>query len=853
MLKLDRTAATRQFISAADHVAFTYPNADWAEYTVVGFTGSLTGSDAQYITSNSIIGTQGLNFTQVGTGDSNTAARQRVALYLGSGTTIDTFAANQIVPGETRVLFKVRSAGVLYIKSCPILSTAPANGSAVVTETSIAISTAYDGTSFALGNRVDNPTGRNSDQAFGRFGKIERALTDHELAKIAYGMRIADLGYTPSFDATPTASGVADAGPNNIQFTVNGSPAVVADPEYGFGAAASVAPTISGSPAINGTPQVGVSIGYTPAAVTGTAPITRTQQWTIDGVDISGATSATYVPVSGDSDKSLRVRQTETNVISTGNASASATSAPATVAAATPTTNNTIIVTAPANRRFFQRNGNTAVVPLSGTYTGSTPNGIEYLLHDANGLPIGTWLPMSSTIGNGVWSASPNLSVGGPYRIATRSTAPGGAVIATSEINANLFFVGTLHAWIGSSSAEKRFIYTSGTGFTPRADVGKYSPAGWAAFVSAGCAILEANSLAVQSAMPVCMLDYGVSGTTLDDWLNTAGSQWTSFANAVAAVGGKLETVMIAIGSNDAAEGIVASREQHAANLRLLISRIRTLTGQPSLPVLLSGMNRRDDVAMGAQPDMVRMAENDVGEDTGVYHVQTLDLLNSSDKIHLSSSDAGFPASARRNAYVMGRKLYGDGVYARGPKITAFNYEGNIIKVSLQHRNGTDITLAVVPNGFAASDINGSVVVQNVAKASATQLEIICDRPLGNNAKITYLAGQSPAVNQQSFDNGSTPLPMHAETGLQASTASGTGSFTSNQFISSDTIRVNQTCSYTWHSGGIIGVSVGVPTYGSATLSPQGTFTVPNLPFGSGFMLVAFSDGGVAYQTATIA
>jgi hypothetical protein len=56
---------------------------------------------------------------------------------------------------------------------------------------------------------------------------------------------------------------------------------------------------------------------------------TITQQWTLDAVDISGATGSTYTPVSGDVTHLLRVREIATNSVG----SANSTSAPQTVAA----------------------------------------------------------------------------------------------------------------------------------------------------------------------------------------------------------------------------------------------------------------------------------------------------------------------------------------------------------------------------------------------------------------------------------------------------------------------------------------------------------------------------------------
>src|SRR5574341_949296 len=62
----------------------------------------------------------------------------------------------------------------------------------------------------------------------------------------------------------------------------------------------SVAPAFTAAPVILGTPTVGVAVPYQAGTVTGNPTPTRSVQWLLDGAAISGATGATYTPVSGD-------------------------------------------------------------------------------------------------------------------------------------------------------------------------------------------------------------------------------------------------------------------------------------------------------------------------------------------------------------------------------------------------------------------------------------------------------------------------------------------------------------------------------------------------------------------------
>ena len=87
-----------------------------------------------------------------------------------------------------------------------------------------------------------------------------------------------------------------------------------------LGSVISIAPTITTRPTISGTAKVGERLTATAGDTTGTPPPTSTFQWqrSDNGVsgwsDISGATGTTYVLVSADESKYLRVEQTATNI-----------------------------------------------------------------------------------------------------------------------------------------------------------------------------------------------------------------------------------------------------------------------------------------------------------------------------------------------------------------------------------------------------------------------------------------------------------------------------------------------------------------------------------------------------------
>lgn len=681
MLKLDRTATTKPYVSTPDDARLTFPNSDWSQWATVAATGSRAGADSQYIFSNGALGSGAINLVMFGASDSTVANRAKVGIYLTSSL---AFVSANTLPADQAYLYvPVRSGSTLTLYRCPVLSVAPTDASAVTIEGSVAISAAFDGPSGLLaGARGDLNSTRFSEQAHGRMGRVNRALTPFEIAKLAYGMRAADLGYTPVFEVgMKDLSDVVDTGPNALPFTVYGTPTAVAEPAYGF----------------NGD-----------------------------------------IPV--------------------------------------PTDSITVTVDV---ERVTQRSGSTGVVYPTCGYTNTTPASIERQLYALDGTTVThAWSAIPGAMfsnGNVSFEQGVSIPAGLKRRIAVRTKNASGAVLATSSVSA-AFGVGGLDGIIGSSSAEKMFDSTSGTGVTANASASKFNENGWALMGSVGAGILWANSMISQSGMCRGLLDYGIGGTTLAQWLDLNGDPWKAFAAGVAAAGGKLESVYITVGSNDAATaGLITSRAQHAANLRLLIQRVRDLTGQPELPVLLSGFNRRGRflagqtaAAFAIAADQIRMAENDVGNDPFVTHVQTLQFeLRTDDLVHLTPNAAGFPACVTLSATVFGRRLYGDGAYLRGPRLGNATFVGSTITVPIAYRAGSDIAPASGITGITGADGSGALTL-TAARQSAGMLSISANRAIVAPLELKVFAGGSPDISGAVFDNGTPAMILAVDTEMVA-------------------------------------------------------------------------------------
>lgn len=82
-------------------------------------------------------------------------------------------------------------------------------------------------------------------------------------------------------------------------------------------------PANTGSPVMNQA-RVGSLSTCSPGTWTGTAPITYAYQWKLDGSPITGQTSSTYTPISGDNGHSLSCTVTATNVAGSASQSSNA-------------------------------------------------------------------------------------------------------------------------------------------------------------------------------------------------------------------------------------------------------------------------------------------------------------------------------------------------------------------------------------------------------------------------------------------------------------------------------------------------------------------------------------------------
>jgi len=780
---LNPNFSTAQYLSTVTTSARNYPATAWSEFWIVYFDGQTLSGNTQYLSSNGAFQTAGsvqlAYFSQTGT------IPNKMGVYFGTSNAIQISGTTAMVAGTTYLIsLESDGAGLLYMRSCPLQTGTPTDGSAVVAEgTPVAFSGAYSGgLPRTLLDRADHPaplgsTGRGFDQSVCRFGRYEGTLSNFDLARLASGKELPDIGKSAAmYVKLADVSDITDRGSYGATFAVTGSPTTGTEPAFGYTPPAAI-PVVVTAPVVNPA-TAGQVATFTTGAATN-SPTSSTQQWIANGADISGATGATYTPPTAG--VALAVRQVFTN----GSGPSLPTTSAAVTVAVAPTVTFDVDMTA-LNERVYQRVNGVADIAMTGTYD-VAPASVEAQIYAANGSTVLVpWFPLTSLVNtSGAWTATmtaPQTANPNMYRAALRSKSAGGAVLTTTAIKANLFAVGDVILHCGSSSSAKWFEGAASGTYTPAANVRMLdalvntSAPTWRVIATPynGCAVYMANEYAIKSGVAIGMINAGVGGTTLAQWLSLPNIYWTALVASVDAtrVNGiaKLAAFVTSVGSNDAALTSGTDRptsiDAHATKLRLFASRIRALTDQSSLLHVISGTNGRSaGTPVPAQYNYVRGGEKVVGsEDYGLY-LQTVDLpVDPGDNIHLTST--GFGTSAQRQAAGVNSVLYSSGAELRGPKIVSMVYKAaaGLAYINFEHgRAGTDYTTAAALTGFDCSDDSGALTIASAAKITASCIELTLNRTIAGTLVVTHLAGNRPTVTGQVLDNSTVPLPLEVE------------------------------------------------------------------------------------------
>lgn len=426
-------------------------------------------------------------------------------------------------------------------------------------------------------------------------------------------------------------------------------------------------------------------------------------------------------------------------------------------------TQPTLYVDEVTDGTIYQRDKNTnrKTITLTGPYaTLPTTLEVQTYQHNTNTI-VQSWTPAASaTITGGTYSLAVNVPAGDMYNFEVRSKDASGAVLHTSDRTTRRRGVGILVACLGQSNMVGMF----GNADSPAAAhpaTAMHTASGWASVAHSNGARSLANGIRAGTSMPVGLLNYAVGGTTISQWTNTGGSQWTAFIAGLTAVGGDCEIVLWHQGETDAING--TSKATYKAGLTTLYSNLRTATGRNTseLPFGCALVGNIDHVsATDASMQAIRQGQQEwISETTGVFFAgSSVDCVTNGDGLHWTAPYYGRMGLRYAQAVLhrYGLESYG----AEGPRIRSATISGDTVTVTVVHDGGSALkeldgsTDGGSVTGFQVSNDNfaTTLTISSTAFSGNTIVLTLSTTPTGN-VKLRYQYGETPVVTNPVYDN----------------------------------------------------------------------------------------------------
>lgn len=244
----------------------------------------------------------------------------------------------------------------------------------------------------------------------------------------------------------------------------------------------------------------------------------------------------------------------------------------------------TLVVTEFPDGKVFQRtkNINTAVITVSGTYTGS-PGAIDAQIETPTGTVVVPWVTIVDPPSGGIFSGNITVPQGGPYRVRVRYHNYWGVHYLTQ----NDWWVGAVIVIIGQSNAAgmsaqegiSNTQHTNTSQLLPATDFDTAEEAGyqWSkTMVGVGARQLS-YELAEGLGVPVAIANFAVHGSPISKWVPATSDFYAFFATQMAATSNSdFEAVVWVQG--EAGE----DNSNYETNLANLITQLYTTTGRDS-------------------------------------------------------------------------------------------------------------------------------------------------------------------------------------------------------------------------------------------------------------------------------
>lgn len=237
---------------------------EWALAFYIEISSGNTVSEPQMILSTGELVSGSLNLAYYGPGS---PYPNSIGFGLNAGTTPYRTLNGSFPLGWKGVVLVQRTGSTMSIHRCPVLDVAPVDDSAVTSSSNLINNATELGRltkrTFVTGQRADGA--RGLDQTIARLGLVHGTLSTMDLARLAYGETLQDLGYSPViYRRLDNAMDTEDLGTEANVTTVTGTLVDGAAPGWGYVPAAPAAPAFTAPPVLVGEPAVGVPVSYTP-------------------------------------------------------------------------------------------------------------------------------------------------------------------------------------------------------------------------------------------------------------------------------------------------------------------------------------------------------------------------------------------------------------------------------------------------------------------------------------------------------------------------------------------------------------------------------------------------------------
>lgn len=420
-----------------------------------------------------------------------------------------------------------------------------------------------------------------------------------------------------------------------------------------------------------------------------------------------------------------------------------------------------------AEGRIFQRQGNSADIAVTGTYSGVTGPVEARVISGDEGAVMVPWTVVDDSPENGLFTGIlRHVPQGGWYRLQVRS----GFTPWVVENGRNRWGVGMLVACIGQSNMREWFY--SGKEHHPAATVMLHRGGGWIPPGTTGNGALAlGNRLTAALKIPIGLLDYSVNGTGLTAkaewgkgfWLDTGpDSIYRRLIDGVNAAGGSVEYVLWMQGEADAARGTV-SREEYRQTLERFVNDqirvdIRNGSSRSHLPFLMIPLVKRP-TGRDRSCQWIRDAQMDALETIAECHLAAISMdLENRGRQHLTA--ASYTALGIRTTQTI-LYLLDKVPYHRGPFVRSVTRPSvRCIDIEIEHRGGTDFTPWTEITGFEVLIDGQPQPVASVGRQNGHTIRIELEKQVPRPIHVRYLHGAHPDTDNAVRDNTDLHLPL---------------------------------------------------------------------------------------------